>query len=71
MSDSLREIVFLAALSHLPGPMFRTIRSIIAWFMLEDVEKDRGFSADRVGCRLKLGATRNGFMTRILCKKGD
>lgn len=39
--------------------------------MLDDLERDRKFSADRVDRRLKLGATRNDFMSPILRKQGD
>ena len=71
MFSSLRDIVFLAALSHLPKPVFKMIKSILAWFMLEDLERDRKFSADRVDRRLKLGSSRNDFMSPILRKEGD
>ena len=71
MFSSLRDIVFLAALSHLPGPLFKAIKLIIKWFMLEDLEKDRKFSADKVDRRLKLGATRNDFISPILKKQGE
>lgn len=71
MFSSLRDIVYLAALSHLPKPIFKTIRSILAWFMLDALERDRKFSADRVDRRLKLGASRNDFMSPILRKEGE
>lgn len=39
--------------------------------MMEDLEKDRKFSADKVQRRLELGATRDDFMSAILRKKGE
>jgi cytochrome P450 len=71
MFSSLRDIVFLAALSHLPKPIFKVIKHILAWVMFDDLERYRKFSADRVDRRLKLSASRNDFMSLILRKEGD
>jgi cytochrome P450 len=71
MFSSLRDIVFLAALSHLPSPIYKIIMSWVHWFVLEDLEKDRKFSADRVQRRLKHGTARSDFMSPILRRNDE
>ena len=71
MFSSLRDIVYIAALSHLPKPIFKVVMGIISYFMIEDLEKDRKFSAQRVHRRLQQGTHRDDFMSPILRAKGE
>lgn len=66
MFSSLRDIVYLAALAHLPRPMFKAIVAFMSHFMLGDLQKDKDFSAKRVAKRLAQGTDRNDFVSPIL-----
>lgn len=71
MFSSPRDIVYLAALSHLPRPIFKVIMHVVSYVMMEDLEKDRKFSADRVHRRLQQGTQRDDFMSPILRAKEE
>lgn len=66
MFSSLRDIVYLAALAHLPRPIFKGIVALMSYFMLGDLQKDKDFSAKRVAKRLEQGTNRNDFVSPIL-----
>ena len=66
MFSSLRDIVYLAALAHLPRPIFKGIVALMSYFMLGDLQKDKDFSARRVAKRLEQGTNRNDFVSPIL-----
>jgi len=66
MFSSLRDIVYLAAIAHLPQPVFNAIMSLVGYFMLGDLKKDKEYSAQRVARRLEHGTDRKDFMSPIL-----
>lgn len=66
MFSSLRDIVYLAALAHLPKPIFRLIVAALGYFMLGDLKKDKDFAVEKVAERLKQGDQRSDFMSPIL-----
>lgn len=66
MFSALRDIVWLAALSHLPRIIFQSVMIIIKLFFLGDLQKDKEFSASKVARRLKQGTERSDFMSPIL-----
>lgn len=66
MFSSLRAIVYLAALAHLPTLVFRAVIAVLGYFMLGDLKKDAEFSIERVAGRLKQGTDRKDFMSPIL-----
>ena len=59
-------MVYLAALAHLPKPVFEIILSALGYFMLGDLKKDKDFAVERVASRLKQGTERRDFMSPIL-----
>ncbi|TVY81083.1 Cytochrome P450 monooxygenase aclL [Lachnellula suecica] len=66
MFSSIRDIIYIAALSHLPPPIFKAIMSGISCFMMKDLQADTDFAVERVASRLKKGTTRNDFMSPII-----
>ena len=66
MFSSLRDIVYLAALAHLPKPIFRIIVAALGYFMLGDLKKDSEFAVEKVAARLAQGSERKDFMSPIL-----
>ena len=66
MFSSLRDIVYLAALSHLPTLVFKIVVAGLRYFMLGDLKKDAEFSVRRVAARIAQGTERKDFMSPIL-----
>ena len=66
MFSSLRDIVFLAALGHLPTSIFNIIVTILGSFMLGDLKQNAELSIKRVAARVAQGTERKDFMSPIL-----
>ena len=66
ISDFMRNITYMAALSYLPTPVFKMIISTLQYFILEDLQKAKEFVDGRVASRLEQGTSRKDFVSPVL-----